>query len=700
MSPNRPRPRGTLPRNFNLRSRDFGDAPKTPEPDFVPDHIDPPPPPKQPARSLRSRTLRRGLNSRAAIPDFSAPSQSSTPFDFPIPTIEAPTAEPTPLQVPSLRRVSLNARFLTPEPSDNPSFTSPMTPMAQVGNDESGSFDFFDVKSLGESISRPSTACSDFSDSSASSEETLESFPSFGASSASPDRDNDPFGPLKIATSQESLLSSPLNSFNVIEPPKAISPQQKTPHKKSVWTEEMDRHLWLTFLKFLQDPQHTPFKLFPGSHPPLGVCHRVAHEAKKSWKQVRARNLGNAHQSEHMLLTDPLTDATQAANSGESTPTAFDVRKPVPAWPRNASTRRRLRMLCKKQPTLSAHYQRLMQTRSPSPLPSSSSSKPAGGHTGVSPIPESPRSERRTRSAFSTRDMNISLTSSMQSGGPLSKLAAKKPVAEPSSMSMDGACDEPDEAPELVEAESHGGAHQRSHSLQLGIQASSTPPTFRMLASPIRFPGDQQPSTWSHQPRASTTLAQVDTEMSDSPQLDPPAELHAPAPLSHSLKRRARLHLDDTHYQAVREELIRDVFGATAESSHRRVRSRGFSLGDMEGERRAPLPASAPAIPPPPPQLINNHLTGNVPWLVPPQLDVPQRLGSPLQFEDKFSTVPRDFKAGEEGLQTFEPSASFEERLGAMAPGRVRKLSGPKSLGRNLPRNRAPLNRVFGTDGI
>ena len=89
-------------------------------------------------------------------------------------------------------------------------------------------------------------------------------------------------------------------------------------------------------------------------------------------------------------------------------------------WPKDAPTRKRLRELCTRRPSISAHYQRMLRTRSPSPFDTSS---PATATATANPPPAQPP---RASSAFSAQDMRVSLLTStapsMQPEGPLAQL--------------------------------------------------------------------------------------------------------------------------------------------------------------------------------------------------------------------------------------------------------------------------------------
>lgn len=668
MQPVRPHPSVTIPRGFHFHYRD-GQLPRTPEPGESHELHDVPPAPRQ--------SSRRKPGTRPGIPRFSPPSMLTALHDLPVPTIEHPPPEPA--QPPfSLFTQSHNSHLLAPRSSDLDMFAPPKTPVAQTDNQETT--DYFDAKSQGESISRPSTACSNFSDSSMSSEDdgSLESFPSFGGGSASPESENaDPFI-AKPSSSQESLVSSPLMGYQ--GPPKA----RIATGRRFVWNEEMDHHLYRTFLVYLNNPEHTPFKLFPGTHPPLGVCHRVAREAKRTWRSAKSHD-ANATQGRQLKLRTGSPDTVRSPGSGEATPVPIEGRTSVAQWPPNHATRRRLRELCKRKPSLSAHYLRLMQSRSPSPFESSSSSDRT--RSGLSP-----GAPRQTRTAFNTRDMNVSLvtstSSAMLSGNPLSELG-QSTVATPQPM------DEISARPI-----SRSSAHQKSHSLQLGIEAFSS--DFRMLASP--FKPHAQFSTWA--PRHRPATSQLPTEQSQTTRsLAPPVELHAPAPLTKTLKRRSRMHFDDRSGADTNlgSDFIQDIFGAPADTSHRRVRSRGFSLGDMNAGARCMSSvftqpasdlndASSPVGPTPVPALqgdLSSRPESIAARLAPSVQDVPPRLGSPfapILQEKPFSTIPKSFKQHLDSSPAFEPVISFEERLGAVAPGRISKASGARSLNRNFAR--------------
>ena len=111
------------------------------------------------------------------------------------------------------------------------------------------------------------------------------------------------------------------------------------------------------------------------------------------------------------------------------------------------------------------------------------------------------------------------------------------------------------------------------------------------------------------------------------------------------------------------DSFVNELFGAPAESSHRRVRNRGFSLGDMvEGARRLPLANDPSGMNPfanlgssmPSPARRAPAVSADA------QAHATVRLGSPFGARPN-NTFPRSTLS-----HSFEPPASFEQRLAAM----------------------------------
>ncbi|KAL1595188.1 hypothetical protein SLS60_009876 [Paraconiothyrium brasiliense] len=607
----------TLPRNFMFHYQD-GQAPRTPEPDAQLEELQPPPPPRQVLKVRRRRTT------------FVPTQIFNDPDDgMPIPTIEGPELHSdASAELPTLPDV--DNEYLSPALTWSRMLSPPKTPVSQMGSLSSFEglqhWSEMDQASQSETSSRP-TSSSGFSDSSHSSFDSFESFPSLGGSCpSSEDERLDPFIFCSPAPKHTPMLSSPL------------VPQQRQQAKlklKATFTEEMDYHLWMTYMKYLQDPTVTPFKALPTTVPPNGVCHRVARLARHTWKGPRKSPLATGVRFASRVVSRSGTpDTIRPAKSGSSTPVP-GANKPYPRFPAEKQVRRRLRYLAKQKPTLSAHYQRLMH-RSPSPLQSSpppESSRPAALSSPFSqPAP-----------SFSTRDMNISLATStapsMQAGNPLSQLANNR-TPRPA---------------EVDRAHMRASAHQKSQSLHIGLGLG--------LSNVFGSPPDSDPQSNDvvmTQPSARTWHA----ASARPPKLGSPVQLHAPRPMSRAFKRRA-LHNFEDQARNRGNSFISHVFGAPAESSHRRVRSRGFSLGDMvEGSRRLPLSTSGPAgfnpfaNPPGVTQANAQQLSPVSPAEVQGRATI--RLGSPFGGRPS-NTFPRASTS-----HGFELPASFEQRFAAL----------------------------------
>ncbi|KAI4659057.1 uncharacterized protein J4E78_005481 [Alternaria triticimaculans] len=625
MDAERPNLSTTLPRNFMFHYRD-GPAPQTPEPEPQPEQMQPPPPPRQVLKVRRRRaTLVMNNDDMDAVMD-----------QRPIPTIEAPEVmSETPSLLPPYS-LPQNDAFLSPGFSFPRMLSPPKTPAAQVRtiSHYEGTQDWSDVPhvSQSETSSRP-TSSSGFSDSSVSSCDSIGSFMSRGGSCTSPeDESSDPFA-----------FYPPTNKAQRPSSPSMGTQQSRSATKlklRATFSEEMDHHLWMTYMKYLQDPTVTPFKALPSTTPPNGVCHRVARMARKTWKGPKSPRAGalNATPQHGFLAGTPGT--MRPIRSGSNTPVARPTRSTM-RYPSEKQCRKRLRDLAKQKPSLSAHYQRMLR-RSPSPLQSSPPPEPEPQPRQQQPQQQplsSPFSQGST--SFSTRDMNLSLATStaasMQLGNPLSQLANDiTPRPAPRTWSS-----------------ARSSAHQKSQSLHIGLGLGN------LLGSPFRARNESSNSN-TNQSNARTWHAP--SSAGHTPRLGSPFQLHAPRPKSRVFKRRALPSHNSFEDRARNrgDSFVNEIFGAPAESSHRRVRSRGFSLGDMmEGARRLPLindplglnpfaqsgsamPSPAPTSPAVPMEAQNK---GTV------------RLGSPFVGRSS-NTFPRANVS-----HSFEPPASFEERF-------------------------------------
>ncbi|KAF2640326.1 hypothetical protein P280DRAFT_401747 [Massarina eburnea CBS 473.64] len=598
MDSERPHLSTTLPRNFMFHYRD-GQLPRTPEPESQPDELVPPPPPRQ---TLKVRRRRCTFAPTYAINDLgdAAPCK-------PVPTIEGPELVlDAPIDLPTLQSEP-DYDYLSPGLPFGRIISPPKTPVAQIRSlssfDEILHWSDRDYASQSESSSRP-TSSAGFSDSSMSSRSSFESFPSLGGSCPSPEDMADPFE------------FSPVQKYPQLNSP--IAPRQARPAKKlklrATFTEEMDHHLWVTYMKYLQDPTVTPFKALPSTVPPNGVCHRVARLARRTWKGGKAASVMSKMRSASRYGPGNGTpDTIKPAKSGSNTPVPR-ANKPYARHPDEKSTRKRLRYLARAKPTLSAHYQRLLH-RSPSPFQKAPvdstwwtvvSVRAAIAkllHPGLECVP---CHEHRTVNAVGKSSVAV---------GKREPAAAYRTTRPPASIST----------PKVPTMSQMTDVSMNQHNAQ----------------------------TW-HAP--STHPARLGS----------PLQLHAPRPISRPFKRRALHNFErDQQVRSRGNSFVDQVFGAPAQSSHRRVRSRGFSLGDMvDGARRLPLSTSGP----PEFNPFANH--GPPAMASPPQTSPPAvaqvhgratvRLGSPFVGRQN-NTFPRASTS-----YGFEPSASFEERFAGL----------------------------------
>lgn len=557
-----PRNSVTLPRNFTFHYVESGEPPKTPERELAA-----PNPPSPPAYRIKRRF-------RPKITTADPRDQLyllHNPQDVPLPTIEAPEMTEPVRPLMQQRATEPADAYLAPNPSHH-YMTAPRTPTAQFDLFHNGWNDD-DQNTIGESITRPMSACSISSDSSDSSNVSSASRVSQGGSCTSPESDApNPFSltSFKQAKAKEEQAAASADPMVV---------QREAPKKKRIyWSPEMDKHLWSTYLLYLRDPTMTPFKAVPGSTPPLGVCRRVSREAKRTWRMsgvavskptetpATPSAQGAAEAVSKIKPTDS-PDTIKPDRSGSSTPTAPVVPK-VSTWPRSgASTRRRLRELSKRKASIAPYYQRLLETRSPSPFASSPQSA-----SRSSRLP-SPYSARK-RSPFGTRDIQISLATStaasMQPNGLLAQLA----TGSFNEGSSDAWFNDPVEpsVPSSTAAFDHG----------LGIGSLDVEPELPRLGSPFAY------HTWGpsrSREHLRPTAPRTQSEISNSgPMLMSPVRLHHTMPHPSALKRRALYQLDEEANPGdagIPTNFLENLFASPAESSHRRVRSRGFSLGDV-----------------------------------------------------------------------------------------------------------------------
>lgn len=201
--------------------------------------------------------------------------------------------------------------------------------------------------------------------------------------------------PFNEHTNQFDTFLSPEDANKTIRPSIRAAKSRKAP-----WTQPMSKHLWSTYMMYLQDPKITPVRIGPSGVPPYGVVVRVAREARRSWKgsnpQTRSKN-----------------------RSGSSTPTA-EVSCTFVQWPHtNAATRAHLIEMCKANAGGKARNDRYFAS-SPTPFGKTITRSRARRTTPA-----------RSPSVFSGSDMAMSLalstSDSMQLGGPLAQLTSSEP---------------------------------------------------------------------------------------------------------------------------------------------------------------------------------------------------------------------------------------------------------------------------------
>lgn len=654
----------TLPRNFTFHYTDA--LPKTPEPlETITTPVEPPAPPK-----VRIRRRRQVVISGEHV-DYTN-----------LPTIEFPDNDVGEFND---HKPQLQNAFLSPFPVSglDTMFAPPVTPVGQVptfldttiGNvdDEMDSIHF----GHGESIVRPSSAWSEISDSSTDTDLSETYSPSFGDSCTSPEIDQ--LDPFMYPNVREKLnrLSSPLTMH------RQARRGDKTQGKVK-WTNDMEDHLWFTYMTYLSDPTVTPFKMLPGTAPPLGVCHRVAREAKKNWKGPR-NTLDSTAEQNNMRLS-PIVPSYVPNFSRpilRTYSTSEITRKMSNKWPRSASsTRRRLRDLCKRKPSLAPHYQRLMASRTPSPFePMGSESQPSshsnrfaspppppppqsGGFTP--PPPTSGPSIAEDLSCFSTRELNITLATStatsMQPGGPLSQLAQ----SEDRTIRR---------RPWSHQPTARVSAHQKSQSLQLELGLGSRPRSYNFgkLASPFAAPS--LPQSWMMRPAPSPIAEDFTYHVPAPPQQpDFTTRIHAPRPLSASMKRRAHYSLGEEAISKdvdVRRSWLEGLFKDSVRGEtegQRRVRNRGFSMSAVKYAPSARHSRHLSEIFSPPSMTEQGEASSSIPPVPPlPEMDrlpLPPRprtlrLGSPFAphlAKTRYSnTFPRNsFPQGLDGMSPFD----------------------------------------------
>ena len=533
----------TLPRNFAPTGLDSLDEPKTPEQLFSEASL--PPPPHHTTQRIRRSRIGNFPNHSNALPTILFAS------DIPVPSVEVPRDTES-------MRPDWQQRMMQSSPSDrlrlpaNRRYSRPTTPLAQTKAEEP------DWESSAWTMDRPSSSLSMRSESSSSSLGSFISRPSFGGSCTSPESDmTDPFLPHSINVSPDTP-SKPSRIFTSF----AALPT------KPRWTIEQDNHIWNTYQMYLSDPTITPFKTVPGSLPPLGVCHRVAREARRTWPKATRISYEIVRRHKFRDVTDESHAVRDKTPEGErgSTPTAMPGAERRPPWPKESATRRRLKELCKRKFSIAPHYQRLMQSRSPSPFLESMSRRPSSRTSRQSSV------AHETSVSYTTRDLGISLVATGATA-PLAQLVTSETPPKESEEWFNTPIEPPSSSPPVA----------ATSQLGLGIGDSMSIPR---LASPFK------PNTWgpSRARRNPSGSGQFDTVHATGARLFSPCRFD---PVSSTAnKRRAMQHFDTevgssgNDVQQVKQEFV--FTGSSNDISQRRIRlrTRGSTMGAVSNKER------------------------------------------------------------------------------------------------------------------
>lgn len=409
--------------------------------------------------------------------------------------------------------------------------------------------------------------------------------------------------------------------------------------KDAYWTRAQSSHLWATYLLYLQDPTVTPFRIGASAVPPHGIVIRVSREAKRSWKGGPKQSTPTVRRSARLHSATPRDSFEK---SGSITPTAEAPRVYV-QWPHSSNaTRAHLRELCKSNDSNPVQRHHHLQSRSPTPF-----SKP---YRATFEKSEPPRI-----TAFQTHDISMSLATStsetMQPDGPLAQLSASEKSSEtPTTSSF----------PPLEEFKPLSFGASRGSVFEDGNRG-------RRLGSPFARTYGPSSSKMLNPRRPSPPRTQSHSVA--EPRLGSPVRFEEPRSLNGTMKRRAQHSLDEelSPNGAVLRPSILDeqLFGSNIQpNSQRRVRSRGFSLGDEALRHRSPgvfhIPL-APELATAPEPLGTTETTETTAGdsiartLLPSVEFPPPRLGSPFSESGPSKTFPR--RLFQDGSATIRRSA-------------------------------------------
>lgn len=406
------------------------------------------------------------------------------------------TPPPPPMESP-LPRTPRPQRFLNPPHTPLPKFST------SFGDDTVNEDTDPTMLHAGMAIARPASACSTYSCSSDSSIDSISTYATADGSCTSIEDegvDNGSYATPKGKAPRlddDAYVMSAMAERQIPPVGKGKGKEKVTRKRKTQWTEAMDAHLWGTYVLYQQNPKMTPFFVLPGQVPPLGVCYRVAREAKKTWRDSRQYT--------------PIASRTRTKRAAEPSNNRGDaLRKTSPyTWPASeSSTRRRLRELSRANygPSHNPyHYHQQQRSRATEPNPRSSTISPSPIKTTVA-----------AQNAFSTtRSMALSLTtataSSMRPTGALASLTSGRDILPTHSPFQFGNIEE-----RMASAPSVEAGVLSTGSLSLGIELSrafttpkhghhrhlsldSNPPS---LLPPLELQTSRSPyGTWPRRPK-------------------------------------------------------------------------------------------------------------------------------------------------------------------------------------------------------
>lgn len=645
---------GTLPKSFAPLSLDPFDAPRTPDQTFA--QLELPPPPALSHSTHRARRPRLNLQNFHAH----ASALPSTLFasDIPIPSsagpwttefskhhdlfsdVVMPSVEVSDVSTPT--RPHLFQTHSEPMSSHRlrllPMPQTPHTPPAQTTRVAA------DIKPNEWDMRRPLSISSNRSDSSLSTTETCETRPtSYDGSTTGVENElADPFCPsemIKItpATPQRKNKKLRLGSFF---------------SKANVeWTIDMDNHLFNIYQIYLADPTVTPFKTVPGSIPPTGVCHRVARRAKETWPKASRIDTPIVQRYRVRSMLDIRMTPRESTPDPENFLSTSAERRPT--WPSESATRKRLKQLCREKFTITAHYNRLRESRSPSPFADQFLPRKPARHS-ASPVLGFASDDSK---AYTTRDLHISLVAT----GATEPLAQLTTYDSPPTQSVLENFNQEIDSAEQLHTSPPKGLGIDEHPLAVDDSKLAPATTVPRLASPFSYNTWNGPIRPENHHRRHLSQNHFDTMHATGPRLLSPfhSDLDGASNIN---KRRAQhnledelspsgsslaghtsgLNLDEPPMEFIHEEPKPDLmFTGVGDLNQRRVRlrNRGATLGSAH-ERIARLFAppsiqqtEVPPVPAIPAQFTSSE-SSIQPGLMPPKPEEGQRrLGSPFELD-------------------------------------------------------------------